>query len=227
MIYAIGDLHLDHSKEKPMDVFGENWIDHEQKIIDNWKKKITDEDLVLIPGDISWALRLDQAKFDLELIDKLPGRKVFIKGNHDYWWQSLNKINKLGFESLYFLQNTSYKYEDVAIAGTRGWISKDSDDFTASDEKVYRRELMRLEMSLENMDKNAEKKIVIMHYPPFDYDSSPNEFVDLMKEHGVDICLYGHLHAEGHRHIVEGKIEGIDFQCVSSDYIEFNPKLIV
>ena len=121
MIYAIGDLHLDHSKEKPMDIFGENWIDHEEKIIKNWKEKISDEDLVLIPGDISWALRLEEAAFDLELLDKLPGKKVFIKGNHDYWWQSLNKINKLGFGSLYFIQNTSYIYQGIGIAGSRGW----------------------------------------------------------------------------------------------------------
>lgn len=227
MIYAIGDLHLDHSKEKPMDIFGENWIDHEEKIIENWKKKIDDEDLVLIPGDISWALRLEEAAFDLELIHNLPGKKVFIKGNHDYWWQSLNKINKLGFESLYFIQNTSYIYEGIGIAGTRGWRSRDSEDFTDSDEKVYRRELMRLEMSLESMKEDVDKKIVIMHYPPFDYDSSPSEFVDIMEKYNVDICLYGHLHAEGHRHIVEGNIRGIDFHCVSSDYIEFNPKLIV
>ncbi len=227
MIYAIGDLHLDHSKEKPMDIFGENWIDHEEKIIKNWKEKIGDEDLVLIPGDISWALRLEEAAYDLELIHKLPGKKVFIKGNHDYWWQSLNKINKLAFDSLYFIQNTSYIYEGIAIAGTRGWKSRDSEAFSDSDEKVYRRELMRLEMSLESIKEDVDKKIVIMHYPPFDYDSSPSEFVDIMEKYNVDICLYGHLHAEGHRHIVEGNIRGIDFHCVSSDYIEFNPKLIV
>ncbi len=226
MIYGIGDLHFDHSKEKPMDVFGDNWIEHEENIIKNWKKKVGEEDLVLIPGDISWALKLEDAYYDLKKIDDLPGKKVFIKGNHDYWWQSLKKINDLNLNSLYFIQNTAYNFQGVAIAGTRGWISPDSECFTEQDRKIYNRELMRLRNSLLSMDKDAKYKIVMIHYPPFDMKLESNEFVEIMKEFEVDLCVYGHLHAEGHKFAREGKVDGIDFYCISSDYLEFELKLL-
>jgi hypothetical protein len=226
MIYAIGDLHFDFSKEKPMDIFGDKWVKHEEKIINNWKSLVKGEDLVILPGDISWALKLDTARYDLERIDKLPGKKVIIKGNHDYWWASLNKLNKLELETIFFLQNNSYKYNDIGISGTRGWIAKDNDDFKADDEKIFERELQRLRLSLENLE-GVNHKIAIMHYPPFNMDLSPDEFVEIMKAHGVKTCLYGHLHAEGHKYAVEGSIEGINFHCVSSDYIDFKPKLVV
>lgn len=226
MIFAIGDLHFDSSKEKPMDIFGENWIDHEEKIIENWNEKVSDDDLVLIPGDISWALKLNQAKYDLERIDKLPGKKVISKGNHDYWWVSLNKLRNLGLDSIFFIQNTSYLYQNTGIAGTRGWISKDSEDFDENDLKVYSRELHRLRLSLETMDKNADEKIVMIHYPPFNLNLEPNDFHEIMLEYKVKTCIYGHLHSDGHRFAREGNIDGIEYHCVSSDYIDFNPKLI-
>lgn len=227
MIYGIGDLHFDYSKNKPMDIFGDNWIDHEEQIINNWKNVVKDEDLVLIPGDISWALRLNQAYFDLKRIHELPGKKVFIKGNHDYWWQSLNKLKALDFDSLEFIQNTAFQFNDFLISGTRGWISRDNDSFTEEDDKIYKRELLRLRMSLSNIADNNKKRIVMLHYPPFNMDLSPNEFVFVMKEFDVDTCIYGHLHSEGHKYAVEGNIEGIDFYCVSSDYINFSPKKII
>ena len=228
MIYGIGDLHFDYSKDKPMDIFGDNWIDHDKQIIKFWNENIENEDLILIPGDISWALKLEDAYYDLKRIDELPGTKVFVKGNHDYWWQSLNKINNLNLESLVFLQNSSYVFKDYAIAGTRGWSARDSEGFSDSDEKVFRREVLRLKMSLDSIPKNIEKKIVMLHYPPFNNkDQTPNEFVEVMKEYNVDICLYGHLHAGGHKYAVEGNIYGIDFHCISSDFINFEPKLII
>ena len=227
MIYGIGDLHFDYSKRKPMDIFGDNWIDHEEQIIDNWLDRVKDEDLVLLPGDISWALKLEEAYYDLKRIDNLPGEKVFVKGNHDYWWQSLNKMNNLGLKSIFFIQNTSYIYKDISISGTRGWISRDNEVFEESDERIFNRELLRLRMSLSSIKDEVTKKIVMLHYPPFNMDLSPNEFVSIMKEFNVDICIYGHLHAEGHRYAVEGNIEGIEFVCVSSDYIKFSPKIIV
>src|SRR5699024_7986365 len=150
MIYGIGDLHFDYFKEKPMDVFGQNWIKHEEKIINNWSNKINDSDLVLIPGDISWALKLNNAYFDLELIDKLPGKKVLSKGNHDYWWESLKKMNELGLNSIFFLQNNHYIYDDIVIHGARGWSSRDSEGFDEKDEKIFNRELIRLELSLNS-----------------------------------------------------------------------------
>lgn len=227
MIYAIGDLHFDSTKEKPMDIFGKNWIDHQEKIIKNWQEIITDDDLVLIPGDISWALKLGEAKIDLEKIEELPGKKVISKGNHDYWWVSLKKLNSLELDSIFYIQNNSYIYDNTAIAGTRGWFSQDYEGFDDNDLKVYKRELHRLELSLESIGKEDIKKIVMLHYPPFNLDSKPNDFHDVMLEYEVDVCLYGHLHSDGHKFAIEDVFDGIEYRCVSSDYIDFKPKLIM
>lgn len=226
MIYAIGDLHFDSTKEKPMDIFGANWINHEERIVKYWKDHITDDDLVLIPGDISWALRLKEAEQDLNKIDKFPGKKIISKGNHDYWWVSLNKLNSLSLDSIFFIQNNSYTYNNVGIAGTRGWISKDIEDFDENDLKVYKRELHRLRLSLDSIGNEDMEKIAMLHYPPFDMNLKPNEFHDIMLEYKVDICLYGHLHSDGHKFAREGMIDGIQYHCVSSDYIDFKPKII-
>ncbi len=228
MIYAIGDLHLDFLKNKPMDVFGANWVNHEEKIFSNWKKLISLDDLVLIPGDVSWAMRLEESYEDLKRIDELPGKKIISKGNHDYWWESKRKMNNLNFKTINFLQTNSFIYNNVGIGGSRGWISKDSENFDSHDEKIFNRELNRLDMSLSSLDnKDIDNKIVLLHYPPFNSDLTPNEFVYLMRKYNVDICVYGHLHAEGHRYVVEGDIENINFHCVSSDYINFIPKKIL
>lgn len=226
MIYAIGDLHFDHSKQKPMDVFGENWINHKEKIVDHWKSCVNDDDLVLVPGDISWALKLDEAVPDLMLIDSLPGHKLFIKGNHDYWWESISRLKSLDLESITFIRNNSYQYKDVGIGGTRGWMSRDSDGFDEGDEKIYKRELLRLDASLSTIDDGVTKKIAMLHYPPFDGKLRPNDFVDVLVKHKVEMCIYGHLHAEGLRYAVEGIINGVDFKLVSSDFLDFKLKII-
>ncbi|WFA09951.1 metallophosphoesterase [Tissierella sp. Yu-01] len=225
MIYAIADLHFDFSKEKPMDIFGETWLDHEEKIIKNWIDIVKEDDLVIIPGDISWALKLNEAIADLKRIDALPGKKVMLKGNHDYWWSSLSKLNGLSLNSIFFLQNNSYIFKDFGIVGTRGWIARDNEDFNEDDERIFERELSRFKLSLDSL-RELKKKIAIIHYPPFNIDFSPNEFVDIMKEYGVETCLYGHLHSEGHKFVIEGNIKGINFHCVSSDYLDFIPKKI-
>ncbi len=225
MIFAIGDLHFDSTGKKPMDIFGDNWINHEEEIMDNWRNLVGENDLVLLPGDISWALKIEEAYDDLVRIDALPGRKIMIKGNHDYWWDSLKKINDLDLKTIDFIQNNSFIYEDVGIAGTRGWSPIDIYN-DKRNIKIYNRELNRLRLSLESMEDNVAKKIVIIHYPPFDGSLKPNDFVDIMKEYNVDICLYGHLHAEGHKYAVEGIIDGIEFHCISSDFIDFIPKKI-
>lgn len=267
-IFAIGDLHFDNKKEKPMDVFGENWIEHEQKIITNWQNSVSEDDLVLIPGDISWAIRLDGAKKDLEVIDALPGKKVLIRGNHDYWWATKNKLSKLNFSSIEFLVNDAYAYKKVVVCGVRGWDSyensldsyiskliksKDSGknnnslccNYTIGEDietvkqeedkivsylankKIYDRELRRFEMSLKLTQNYDLYKIAMLHYPPFNYEKKPNEFVALMKEYNINKCIYGHLHGkEGHKLVIEGNIEGIEFECVSSDYLNFGLKEI-
>lgn len=210
-----------------MDVFGEKWSNHEDKIFNNWRQIVKDDDLVLLPGDISWALKLEEAYYDLKRIDELPGLKIVTKGNHDYWWQGPKKLRELNLESITFLQNTSYVYRNIGIGGSRGWISEDSEGFDSHDEKIFNRELNRLKLSLASIDSSVDIKIAMLHYPPFNMDSNPNKFVDIMKEYDVDICIYGHLHAEGHRFVVEDEIDGIQFYCVSSDYIDFKPKKLV
>ncbi len=226
-IYGIGDLHLDSTGKKPMDVFGVNWINHEFKIYNNWKEMVNNEDLVIIPGDISWALKINEAYEDLKKIDEMPGLKVISKGNHDFWWETKKKLDDLELRTIHFLHNDSYIYNDIAICGTRGWAAKDSEEFDIHDEKIFNRELKRLELSLLSVKQDVTKKIVLLHYPPFNIEAQdPNEFVDIMKKFDVSICVYGHLHAEGHRFAVEGNIDGIEFHCLSCDFMDFNLKRI-
>jgi len=227
-IYGIADLHLDSSGEKQMDVFGENWNEHEKKIFDYWRKTVKEDDLVLIPGDISWALKPEAAYEDLKKIEELPGIKVISKGNHDYWWVTKNKLELLGLKTIHFLHNNNYIYNNIAICGTRGWPPKDSDEFDIHDEKIFNRELNRLSLSLDSVKTQVDKKIAILHYPPFNIRSrEPNEFVEVMLSKGVSICVYGHLHAEGHKFAIEGNIKGIEFHCISSDFINFKLKKLL
>lgn len=226
-IYGIADLHLDFTKQKPMDIFGRNWADHEEKIFKNWRNNVNENDLVLIPGDISWALKIDEAYSDLKRIDELPGKKVLSRGNHDYWWQTKSKLNSLNLKSIEFINNDSFIYETIGICGTRGWTPKDSDEFKQKDIKIFERELNRLKISLSSINKDVDEIIVLIHYPPFNVDGSPNEFVSIMKEFNVSKCVYGHLHSEGHKFIVEDNYEGIEFICISSDYLDFNLKRIL
>ncbi|EFI42120.1 MULTISPECIES: metallophosphoesterase [Peptoniphilus] len=220
MIWALGDLHFDPIGDKPMDIFGKKWINHEGKIISYWKEKVSDDDLVLLPGDISWGLKLKDALSDLQKIDALPGNKIISKGNHDYWWGSLSKMNSLGLKTIKFLNNNSYVYNDIEIFGSRGWMPKDFQDFSKNDEKIYQREVLRIKNSLES-GTGAKKKIAMIHYPPFNQDFTTNEFSNLFSEYGIDICIYGHLHADGHKYVVEGNINGVEYICVSSDYVDF------
>jgi predicted phosphohydrolase len=227
-IFAIADLHLDSKKEKPMNIFGDNWTDHEEKIKENWKLTISDADIVLIPGDISWASKLDEAMNDLMIIDELPGTKIIGKGNHDYWWSTSNKLDSLKLKSIKFLKNNSYIFEDATICGTRGWDTMEEHSEEVSNEKIYLREMNRLRISLESAKKVNNIKIVMLHYPPFNSDGLPNEFFHILKEYNVDICIYGHLHGEeGHKNVREGMIDNISVHCVSSDYMNFKLKQIL
>lgn len=228
-IYAMSDLHLDSSGDKSMDIFGGEWVNYQEKIIANIAQTVTEKDVILIPGDISWALKPEDALKDLLKLDELPGKKLLSKGNHDYWWGTKSKLNKLNLKTIEFLQTNSYIVEDIGVFATRGWMSRDSEDFTEKDKKIFERELARLELSLNSLKhQNLSKKIVMIHYPPFNFsDKAPNDFVDIMKKYRVDICIYGHLHAEGHKFAVEGSVENIEFHLVSSDYLKLQPKLIL
>lgn len=221
-LYAISDLHLSHNSDKPMDIFGQNWVDHHQKILKNWLNKVEVSDTVLVAGDISWAMSLEEAMEDLLWIHSLPGRKIFIRGNHDYWWSSINKLNSL-FEDMDFIQNNYFTYEDYAICGTRGWSLPGSDNYTLHDDKIYKREIIRLKLSLNNAKDNGYNKfIVMMHYPPINDKDINNELTDIFKEYNVSNVIYGHLHNTTKENSFEGECEGIKYILTSCDYLNFD-----
>jgi uncharacterized protein len=227
-IFSISDLHLDSLKGKPMDIFGENWINHEEKIFKDWKEKVNDEDIVLMPGDISWAISLENAYKDLKLIDQLKGTKIICKGNHDYWWSSIKKMNELNLKSLFFIHNNCFSNDRIEVFGSRGWISKDSEEFGLMDEKVYNREINRLNNSFAATEhQQSSIKIAMIHYPPFNSGGELNDFGVIIESHHADICLYGHLHGkEGHKYIKEGTVGKTSFHCVAADFLDFKLKLI-
>ena len=227
-IFAIGDLHFDSKNEKPMNIFGNNWINHEGKIIENWENTVSQDDLVLLPGDTSWAVKLEDARNDLLKIEKLPGLKIVGKGNHDYWWATSNKLDMLGMKTIKFLKNNSYEYKEAIVCGTRGWDSMEEHSKEASNEKIFLRELSRFQLSLEQCKTSKKHKIAMLHFPPFNSDGEPNEFFLLMKKYRINTCIYGHLHGEeGHKNIKEGIIDDILLYCVSSDYLDFKLKRII
>lgn len=226
-LYAISDLHLALSGDKPMDVFGQHWYKHDEKIKENWYSKITETDTVLIGGDISWSMKMEQGMKELEWIHKLPGKKIIIKGNHDYWWGSISKLNSL-FSNMSFIQNNFFTYEDWAICGTRGWICPGSESFSLKDEKIYTRELIRLRLSLEGAVKQGHKKIICMiHYPPTNDKYESSGFTDIFEEFGVAKVIYGHLHGPSLSRVLNGEKNGVEYIMTSCDYISFNPVKIL
>jgi len=226
-IYTISDLHLSLNKEKPMDIFGENWTKHSEKIKSNWQEIVADNDIVLMPGDFSWAMNLKDTYDEFKYLEELPGKKILLKGNHDYWWETLTKMRRYleetGFKSIDFLHNNSYLYENTIISGTRGWIINDE----ADDRKIFERELGRLELSLEDgIKKYGEEKeiIVCMHYPPIinkEINEGERKLLNILKKYNVKKCIYGHLHGESQKYAITGEIEGIEFILASADYLEF------
>lgn len=225
MIFALADTHLDGGQDKPMDIFSEVWKDHQEKIEYNWKNTVNDDDYVLIAGDISWALKLEDAIEDLRFLDSLPGKKIISRGNHDYWWSSLKKMNDLDLKTIEFLQNNSFSIGDYEIVGSRLWCDKTSMEFEEGDERIVEREIIRLRLSNDTAKKDR-KKIAMVHYPPFDREGKPNVFHDVLKELNVEVCIYAHLHGEGHKKAVEGMVDGIEYHLTSADYLKFMPKLI-
>jgi hypothetical protein len=218
-IYAIGDLHLSgEPPTKPMEIFGEHWLGHKDKIKSNWLATVTPEDTVIICGDISWAMGLKNASEDLAWLAQLPGRKLLLRGNHDYWWASLSKMQELYGDSFEFLQNDCLMAGDTAICGTRGWLLPSSDSFSAEDEKIYKREAIRLELSLKAAVKLAPRCIIVaMHYPPLFSSEEHTLFTDLLEQYKVNSCVYGHIHGENHVVTFEGERAGVSYKLVSCD----------
>ncbi|MCL2579244.1 MAG: metallophosphoesterase [Oscillospiraceae bacterium] len=225
-IYAIGDLHLSVAAKKPMDIF-DGWENHAEKLIENWKAKIGPEDTVVLAGDTSWGMDLAQAAADFRLLEKLPGQKILLKGNHDYWWTSMAKMTAMlesyGFETLRFLHNNSYYIEGAHICGSRGWIFENGQPF---DEKMIRREGLRIEASLQSRGNQQSETILFLHYPPIYAGQTLEAYIKLMQKYGVSRCLYGHIHSQGHKYAVEGECRGITFHMISADYLAFDPLLV-
>ena len=228
-IYIIGDLHLGFSVDKPMDIFGTHWENHAEKIRQNWLNKVNSDDTVIMAGDFSWGMNLEESKIDFEFLNNLLGKKILLKGNHDYWWTTVTSMNKFlkenNFENIYFLYNNSYFIENKIIVGTRGWttINPNFDE----NYKILKRECCRLENSIKDGIKkfgNDNEIIAFMHYPPF-YKEEINEeidFIKIFKKYGIKKCYYGHLHGESHKEAIEGNVDGIEYKLVSSDYLNFD-----
>ena len=229
-LFAISDLHLSLGTNKPMDIFSGNWEGYIEKIKKNWMETVGDKDTVIIPGDICWATYLNDTKEDFGFLHLLPGRKIISKGNHDYWWTTVTKMNKFlvdnNLNDIFFLHNNYYEYDEWAICGTRGWSTYENTSGN-EEQKIFERERKRLELSLEQGKRSGKDNIVVvLHYPPF-YDSNGEDnFMEIMKRFGVDICLYGHLHGD-FSSARQGMINDIEFRLVSSDYLNFKPVKII
>lgn len=232
-IYVIADLHLSFSQNKPMDIFGDNWENHAEKIRNNWIKKVKQDDYVILPGDFSWATYIEDTKPDFSYLNSLPGKKILLKGNHDYWWTTLASMRKFvkenEFKNIDFLYNNSYLIEDKIIVGTRGWNVLDSED----DKRMIKRETARLELSIKDgiQKYGSEREIIaFLHYPPITQNNlnklENREFINILKKYNIKRCFYGHLHGQSHKDAVTGIIDGIEYKLISADYLNFDLQLV-
>lgn len=223
-LFAIADTHLSLGTNKPMDSFP-GWNDYVERLGNNWNSIVKEEDTVVIAGDISWAMNFDELYEDFSFLNDLNGKKIIVKGNHDYWWNTLSKMNKFiaenNLDSINILQNNSYDVDGISVCGSRGWMFESSEEH---DEKILSREVGRIKMSLDSAVN--ENRILFLHYPPITTNSSCNEILDTLKEYGIKKCFYGHLHGMATKYAFEGEYDGIDFKLISADRLSFVPKLI-
>jgi len=236
--FAIGDVHLsfrrtvdparweDVETSKPMDLFGAEWRCHYRKLYENWFSTVGPEDVVLMPGDFSWAMNLEQARYDLAFLGLLPGTIAGVAGNHDYWWQSLSRVRAALPANMRVIQNDHLVFGETAICGSRGWNCPGGDYFQEHDLKIYRRELIRMENSLKSAGSFTADKIVMIHYMPTNDRHEKNEFIELFKAYDVKTVVYGHLHGPAFCRRLPCSAWGIDFHLVSADFVDFCPILI-
>ncbi len=225
-IYAISDLHLSKSSNKPMDVFGSAWANHEERLKEGFAA-VGEDDITVIPGDISWGMSLSGSLLDFKFIDELPGKKIISKGNHDYWWETVSKTKRFfsenGITTIDILHNNAFEHGDFAICGTRGWFYENEN----AERKIYERELSRLRRSLEEAQKLSKKEILcFLHYPPICTGYECSEITDMLEEFGVSRCFFGHLHALGHRSAFCGIHKNVEYNLISADFLSFKPILI-
>lgn len=223
-LYAIGDLHLSFGVDKPMDVFGGAWKGYVEKLKEGLKV-IGPEDTTVLLGDLTWGIDMQQAKEDFAFINAIPGRKLIIKGNHDYWWTTATKFYKFceenGFSNMFILNNNAYEYEELALCGTRGWFFEEDAAEGSHNDKIFKRELIRLETSLKAAGDRL--KICFLHYPPRYRGYECPEILALLKKYDVRQCCYGHLHGESHKLAIEGMHDGIEFRLCAADFLNFSP----
>ena len=226
-LYAIGDLHLCLGAPKPMDIFGGAWVGYLDKLKQGLSA-IQPQDTVVLLGDISWALGLEESKADFFWINEIPGRKIILKGNHDYWWNTSTKFQRFctenDFSQMFLLNNNHFEYEGIAICGTRGWFFEEERS-NEHDEKIFKRELLRLEASLKSA--GSLMKYVFLHYPPRYKGYECPEILELLKTYDVRRCFYGHLHGASHKLAIEGLWDGVDFKLVSADKLNFEPYKVI
>jgi len=227
-LYAIGDLHLSFGTDKPMDVFGGGWIDHVEKIKSGFQI-LDPEDVCVLCGDSSWGMQLEESLEDFLFIDRLPGKKIILKGNHDYWWSTVSKMlvffRENNISSIEILHNNCFYYNDTAICGTRGWIA-DEELNAVQNRKITAREVMRLRTSLQAAG-DAENKMCFFHYPPRFKNTICHDIILVMNEYNVKKCLYGHLHGDSHRLAVRGMVDGIEYEIISADLVDFIPQKVI
>lgn len=226
-LYAIGDLHLCLGAPKPMDIFGGAWVGYMDKLKEGLSV-VGPEDTLVLMGDLSWALGLEDAKADFSWINEIPGRKIILKGNHDYWWSTVRKFETFcqenGFENFHILHNNHFEYDGIAICGTRGWFFEEERS-GEHDEKVFRRELQRLEVSLQSAGELP--KLVFLHYPPRYKGYECPEILELLRKYEVRNCFYGHLHGPSHSLAMEGMWDGVSFKLLAADRLDFKPYCVM
>lgn len=222
-VFAISDLHMSINSNKPMNIFGPVWEGYLDKIEQDWREKIGPDDVVLLAGDLSWAMRLEEAIADLNYISKWPGQKVILKGNHDYWWSSISGVRSVLPPNMYAIQNDVVRIGHLLLCGTRGWTVPDGEHKTPEDEKIFKREVLRLELSLQAMQRLKQDDDVVigmMHYPPFTYKGEDSEFTKLFEKYGVRKVVYGHLHAYDHNQNYKLEKNGVTYYLTSCDLVK-------
>lgn len=223
-IFAISDLHLSINNPKPMDIFGPVWDGYLDKIESDWAEKVSEDDVVLIPGDISWAMRLAEAEKDLEYIGTFKGSKVIIKGNHDYWWSAIGEVRRRLSNKTYAIQNDAIRFENVIVCGSRGWAVPENGVFKdAQDEKIYKRELIRMELSLKSMQamrEDGDKVVVMTHFPPYNFKCEDSDMTRLFEEYKVDAVVFGHLHSYDKKQKLVVCKNGIKYYLTSCDIVD-------
>ncbi|MBQ7002404.1 MAG: metallophosphoesterase [Oscillospiraceae bacterium] len=227
-LFVLGDTHLSFGvPEKPMDIFS-GWANYQQLLEENWRRVIQPEDTIVLAGDLSWGMNLEEAKADFAFLQSLPGTKIILKGNHDYWWNSMKKMTGFfeenGFDSLHILHNNCYPYEGYGICGTRGWVNMPGE---AQDAKILAREQQRLQVSLQAAVDQNLTPIVFLHYPPIFWSNRNEPMLEVMHAYGVRDCYYGHLHGKSHNRAVKGEEDGIHYHLISGDYLQFMPEKVL